>query len=139
MTSPELLGLKTASSFKITTKRAESSSTISPRSPFAPKLAPAFAAQDDSAVAAGAQKTNDIHASSSQSLGSLGDLYVVVDFLTRSSSGLFTLEKGWEDQDFEDIKYTMWRRALLDILPNQSDYPLLVAAELTDLIKEDFL
>ncbi|KAJ3296518.1 hypothetical protein HK104_001525 [Borealophlyctis nickersoniae] len=63
---------------------------------------------------------------------------VMVEPFERSSSGLFNLEPGWENEEFEDPKYNVWRKAMLETLPLQIDYPLLLPPELVALVMEDF-
>ncbi|KAJ3088121.1 hypothetical protein HK102_009505 [Quaeritorhiza haematococci] len=63
----------------------------------------------------------------------------MIDCFGKGEGTLFMLEPGWEKQQFEDAKYNIWRQALLEILQQQIDYPLIMPPDLTCLLGEDFL
>ncbi|KAJ3039362.1 hypothetical protein HK097_002854 [Rhizophlyctis rosea] len=64
---------------------------------------------------------------------------IMLEAFPKSSSGLFRLEAGWEKEEFEDPRYNIWRKAMIETLQHQIDYPLLAPPELTAMVAEDFL
>ncbi|KAJ3181818.1 hypothetical protein HK101_009915 [Irineochytrium annulatum] len=55
----------------------------------------------------------------------------------KGTSGLHQLEIGWEAEGFENAKYEVWRRVMLETLQQQIDHPLLMPPELNFLLRED--
>ncbi|KAI9089583.1 hypothetical protein DFS34DRAFT_385368 [Phlyctochytrium arcticum] len=62
---------------------------------------------------------------------------VDVPILPKSSSGLFS-GAGTEKEEFEDPKYSMLRRALLETFQLQVDYPLLMPPDLLGMLADEF-
>jgi hypothetical protein len=59
---------------------------------------------------------------------------IVLPCFQNLSSGLYTLDEGWEFQVFEDKRYDAWRRVMIEVLMEQIDYPLIVPPELEFLL-----
>ncbi|KAI8609301.1 hypothetical protein BC830DRAFT_1151272 [Chytriomyces sp. MP71] len=60
------------------------------------------------------------------------------------SGRLFELPEGWENQEFQDPAYALWRRAMLDALlgdhafaEDDPEYPLVIAPDLAFLMSEE--
>ncbi|OAJ39564.1 hypothetical protein BDEG_23399 [Batrachochytrium dendrobatidis JEL423] len=57
----------------------------------------------------------------------------------RSESGMCVLEQGWDSEVYADPRYNIWRRAVLEILQQQTDFPLIMPTDLFAAIMDDFI
>ncbi|KAI8925612.1 hypothetical protein BC831DRAFT_512399 [Entophlyctis helioformis] len=56
----------------------------------------------------------------------------------QTSPGLCVLEPGWDTQVFQDQKYNIWRRCMLEVLQQQIDYPLITTPDLSAALHDEF-
>ncbi|KNC99127.1 uncharacterized protein SPPG_05386 [Spizellomyces punctatus DAOM BR117] len=55
-----------------------------------------------------------------------------------SSSGLFPTDFDWDSEEFDDPKYVIFRKAMLETFQMQVDYPLLMPPDLTGMLLQEF-
>ncbi|KAJ3280946.1 hypothetical protein HDU76_009044 [Blyttiomyces sp. JEL0837] len=71
------------------------------------------------------------------SVASLPESSVMVPCFQNTANGYYVLEDGWERQVFDDKRYDVWRKTMIEVLTHQVNYPLIVPPELGFLLSEE--